>query len=241
MSAALADHDRILRAAIERFGGRVFSTGGDSFAAIFATGPDAIAAAVESQLGLQRPDVRGDILRVRMAVHVGEAERRGDDYFGPALNRCARLMAVGHGGQILVSLAAAESYHTRLGGIALVGLGEHRLKDLTRSEHVFQVSHPDLPSEFPYLRSLDVHSHNLPIQVTSFIGREKELEQVRELLGTTRLLKADRTTSMRSTVAPSARPCSTINRASLWALAEPAGGRIVVPGDDAISPGFHRL
>lgn len=188
MSAALADHDRILLAAIERFGGRVFSTAGDSFAAVFAAGPDAISAAVESQLALRRPDIRGDILRVRMAVHVGEAEQRGDDYFGPALNRCARLMAAGHGGQILVSLAAAESYHTRLSGITLVGLGEHRLKDLTRSEHVFQVSHPDLPSEFPSLRSLDVHSHNLPIQVTSFIGREKELEKVRELLGRTRLL-----------------------------------------------------
>jgi predicted ATPase/class 3 adenylate cyclase len=188
MSAALVDHNRILIAAIERFGGRVFSTAGDSFAAVFVAGPDAIAAAVESQLALRRPDVRGDILRVRMAVHVGEAERRGDDYFGPALNRCARLMAAGHGGQILVSLAAADSYHTQLGGISLVGLGEHRLKDLTRSEHVFQVAHPDLPSEFPSLRSLDVHSHNLPIQVTSFIGREKELDQVRELLGATRLL-----------------------------------------------------
>lgn len=188
MSAALADHDRILLAAIERFGGRVFSTAGDSFAAVFAAGPDAIAAAVESQLGLRRLDVGREILRVRMAVHVGEAERRGPDYFGPALNRCARLMAVGHGGQILVSQAAAESYYTELDDITLLGMGEHRLKDLTRSEHVFQVAHPDLPLDFPSLRSLDVHSHNLPIQVTSFIGRERELEQVRELLGLNRLL-----------------------------------------------------
>lgn len=188
MSAVLADHDQILLAAIDRHGGRVFSKAGDSFAAVFANGPYGIAAAVESQLALRRLGVGGEILGVRMALHVGEAEHRGDDYFGQTLNRCARLMVVGHGGQILVSQAAAESYHGDLGNITLLGMGQHRLKDLTRPEQIFQVAHPDLPSDFPPLRSLDAHSHNLPIQVTTFIGREQELARVRELLDATRLL-----------------------------------------------------
>jgi hypothetical protein len=122
-----------------------------------------------------------------MALHSGEAVARAGDYFGQALNRAARLMSIGHGGQILVSAATAELDQAPP-GTALLDLGEHRLKDLIRPEHVYQLTGPGLPTEFPALRSLGALPNNLPMQLTSFIGRENELAAVRRLLKATRLL-----------------------------------------------------
>lgn len=126
-----------------------------------------------------------------MALHTGAAEERDGDYFGQPLNRVARLMAAGHGGQTLLSLATQELTRDFLPpAVSLLDLGERRLRDLARPEHVFQLLHPSLPAEFPPLRSLDNPAlpNNLPQQVTSFVGREKEITQVRALLGKTRLL-----------------------------------------------------
>src|SRR5713101_7057302 len=118
-----------------------------------------------------------------MALHTGEAEQREGDYYGPALDRCARLRAAAHGGQVLLSLATQELVRDALpGGVSLKDLGLCRLRDLQRPETVFQLLHPDLPGEFPALRSLDTMPHNLPQQLTSFIGREREIDAVKRLL-----------------------------------------------------------
>src|SRR5215475_2416262 len=156
MRTALARHDALLREAIEAHGGRVFKTVGDAFCAAFATAPGAIEAA----LGAQRA-LRAELwpqqapIRTRIALHTGAAEFRDDDYFGPPLNHVARLLAVGHGGQTLVSAITHDLCRDRLpAGATLKSLGEHGLKDLSRRETVFQLGHPDLPQAFPPLRTL---------------------------------------------------------------------------------------
>ncbi len=190
MQAALARHDAILRAAIEEHGGVIFKTVGDAFCAAFTSAPRAVAAALSVQGGLREAfPGEGGPSRVRMAVHSGEAEVRDGDYFGRVVNRVARLLAAGHGQQILVSGATRELL---LGGLPedamLRDLGEHLLKDLERPEHVFQLDHPELPADFPPLRSLSALPHNLPQQLTSFVGREREVARLRELLATHRLV-----------------------------------------------------
>jgi predicted ATPase/class 3 adenylate cyclase len=190
MRLALARHDAILRRVIESHGGHVFKTIGDAFCAAFATAPDALGAALAAQRALHA-EVWGEVepLRVRVALHAGAAEQREGDYFGPPLNRVARLLEVAHGGQILLSQPTADLARDSLSGSAgLRDLGEHRLKDLARPEHIFQLLHLELPAEFPPLHSLDALPNNLPLQVTSFIGREREIEEVRQLLEKTRLL-----------------------------------------------------
>ena len=186
MRLALARHDEILRSAIESRAGYVFSTGGDSFAAAFAAASDGARAALEAQgaLGAERWGT-AEPLRVRMAVHSGSAELRAADYFGPALNRAARLLAVGHGGQILMSQSAAALIGDGFDA-TLTDLGEHRLKDLTEPERVFQLS--EMPDRFPPLRSLDAYPNNLPLQLTSFVGREDQLEEIAQLITEYRLL-----------------------------------------------------
>ena len=190
MKAALARHDALLRTLIEANNGRVIKTTGDGLHAAFASAADGVGAVVATQRALLAEAWPEPVsLRVRMGLHTGEAELRDGDYFGPALNRAARLMAVGAGGQILVSQATAGLLQDRLpAGVSLADLGEHRLKDLVHPEHVFQVVAPDLPNEFPPLKSLTTLPHNLPVQLTSFIGRDKEIAGVRRLLGGTRLL-----------------------------------------------------
>src|SRR5262249_19584479 len=154
MREALRHHDDLLRACIEGHGGRVFKTMGDAFCAAFANPRGAVEAVLACQqwlpaLALETPG--GPLpLRVRMAIHTGIAERRDGDYFGPPLNRVARLVAVGHGGQVLLSEAAQVLLRGDLPpSAALAALGEHRLKDLGRPESVSQLLHPDLPSDFP--------------------------------------------------------------------------------------------
>ncbi|HZO91340.1 MAG TPA: tetratricopeptide repeat protein [Chthonomonadaceae bacterium] len=184
MRQALAHHDALLQTAVESHNGHVFKTVGDAFCAAFAIAPDALAAALSAQRALTTEAwPAGLSLRVRMALHTGNAEEQNGDYFGPPLNRVARLLAIGHGGQVLLSQATRDLLP---GDAPLTDKGSHRLKDLQQPEHVFQLAAPDLPSAFPPLRSL--RNTNLPIQSTSFIGREREMAQLKELLASTRLL-----------------------------------------------------
>jgi predicted ATPase/class 3 adenylate cyclase len=195
MREALRHHDDLLRDCIESDGGRVFKTMGDAFCAVFANPRGAVQAVLAAHqwlpaLTLETPD--GPLpLKVRMALHTGVMEERDGDYFGQPLNRVARLLAIGHGGQVLLSLAAAELVRDHLpAGVSLSDLGEHQLKDLGRPETVFQLGHPDLVAAFPPLRSLDNPElkHNLPRQPTRFIGRDKELDEVKALLGRSALV-----------------------------------------------------
>jgi predicted ATPase/class 3 adenylate cyclase len=189
MKDSLVTHDRIMRSTIEDHRGYVFSTAGDAFAAAFARASDAVSSAVAAQRMFGRADWGEAVVRVRTGLHTGEAEEREGDYFGPALNRGARLMAAAHGGQVLVSSATAQIVADQLPqGVSLVELGEHRLKDLSKKEHVFQIRHPELAHEFPPLRTLDEVPNNLPIELTSFVGRETEVGQVASLLNDVHLL-----------------------------------------------------
>lgn len=187
MAAAIARHDAILQQAVQAAGGQVFKTTGDG---VFAAFP-ACGAAIRAALAAQR-DIAGEVfpdigaLRVRMVVHFGPASARGGDYFGPGLNRAARLLAAARGGQVLIS--AAASLAALPPGAALLDLGSHRLKDFPQPESIYQLTAPGLPGEFPPLASLDSHPHNLPAQVTSFIGRDAEIDAVIEALGRHRLV-----------------------------------------------------
>ncbi|HLW37194.1 MAG TPA: adenylate/guanylate cyclase domain-containing protein [Candidatus Eremiobacteraceae bacterium] len=184
MQAAVAQHERLLRAAIERHHGYVFKTIGDAFCAAFATAPEAARAALESQTSLAAEDfsaVGG--LRVRIGIHTGHADERDGDYFGPAVNRVARLMSIGHGGQILLSAASRALVESELPqGASIQDLGSHRLKDLTNPEQVWQLTIPGAAETFPPLKSLDALPNNLPIHHTSFRGRERDLDDVKKLL-----------------------------------------------------------
>jgi predicted ATPase/class 3 adenylate cyclase len=189
MTVDLARHDELLRACIEIAGGEIFCHTGDGMAAAFTAAPDAVAAAVAAQRALTATTWAAGPLRVRMAIHAGVAQRREGNYFGAALNRVARLLGTASGGQVLCSQAAAERIGTQLPvEVALIDLGEHRLADLARPERVFQLTHPDLPSQFPPLRSLGAHRHNLPVALTPFIGRTWELQELSRLLAESRLL-----------------------------------------------------
>jgi predicted ATPase/class 3 adenylate cyclase len=184
MRVALARHDALLRQAIERHGGYVFKTIGDAFCAAFGTAPAALAATLDAQLALQSEDWGElDAIRVRMALQTGTAELRNDDYFGPPLNRVARLLGAVHGGQVLLALPTAELVRDSLPADAsLHDLGDHQLKDLIRPERVFQLLHPQLPSEFPPLRTLDRRPNNLPIQATPLVGRDDDVAAARAQL-----------------------------------------------------------
>lgn len=155
MKDAMARHDSIVRAAIESNFGAIFTTAGDEFCSAFSSAHHALGAALEVQFSLQGEEW-GDVspFRVRMALHTGNADERDGDYFGPPLNRCARLLSLGHGGQVLVSATTAHLLDADLPpDVGLDDLGTQKLKDLDRPEHVFQVAHPGLESSFPALRS----------------------------------------------------------------------------------------
>jgi predicted ATPase/class 3 adenylate cyclase len=190
MSRSLVRHEALLRQAIQAQDGYVFKTAGDAFCTAFATAPTALDAAIAAQEALQTEAWEQMVpLRIRMALHTGIAEERDADYFGSTLNRVARLLASGHGGQILVSAATQELVRDHLpGDVRLQDMGQVRLRDLERPEHVYQVLHPALPSDFPSLKSLDSIPNNLPEQLTSFVGRAQEMAEVRDRLRQTRLL-----------------------------------------------------
>jgi class 3 adenylate cyclase len=184
MVAAVARHIALLDAAIQAHDGVHFKTVGDAVQAAFPTAPDAITAALDAQRSLLTEDW-GEIgpLRVRMALHAGEAMVHNEEYQGPLLNRAARLLAVGHGGQILLSETAASLARDALPPETdLRELGEYRLPDLLEPECVFQLIHSDLPDVFPPLRTLETRPHNLPTQATPFLGREREVTEAATLL-----------------------------------------------------------
>jgi predicted ATPase/class 3 adenylate cyclase len=189
MRVALAAHDGLVRRGIEEQGGHIFKTVGDAFYAAFPSATRALASAIAAQRALYRqtwPDIPA--LRVRMALNTGTAEARDGDYFGPALNRVARLLAAGHGGQTLISLSTKEALGVLPDDISLRDMGERRLKDLSRPERIFQVVVPDLPSDFPPLNTLEAVPNNLPTALTSFVGRERELAEVKRHLEESHLL-----------------------------------------------------
>jgi predicted ATPase/class 3 adenylate cyclase len=184
MRAALARHDLLLREAVAAYDGHIVKGTGDGIHAVFATADGAVGAAVDAQLALAAEQWSvSEALRVRIGMHTGVAELREGDYFGSAVNRAARLMAIAHGGQVVCSQATADLVRDVLSeDVELVDLGEHRLRDLSRPERVVQVSARGVVEEFPLLRSLDVTRTNLPVQLTSFVGRDDEVKQVCALL-----------------------------------------------------------
>jgi class 3 adenylate cyclase len=190
MAAALARHNELLRAAIESHGGHVFKIMGDAFCAVFAAVPDATAAALSAQRALRAEDfIAVGGIRVRIALHTGHAHEREGDYYGPTLNRIARLVSIGHGGQILISGATAKLLQDAVTPDSILrDLGAHRLKDLARPEHVYQLAAPDLLDKFPALRSLDYLPNNLPQQLTSFVGRAGVDAEIKALLKEHRLI-----------------------------------------------------
>jgi predicted ATPase/class 3 adenylate cyclase len=190
MRVALARHDEILRKTVEAHDGAIVKTTGDGLHAAFATADHALGAAVDAQLALT-----GEVwplpepLRVRMGVHTGASEERDGDYYGPAVNRAARVAAAAHGGQILVSHATEELARDSLPAAhALVDLGEHRLRDLARAERVFQLAAPGLAGDFPPPRSVDAYPGNLPVQLSSFIGRDADVSAIVAALRDARLV-----------------------------------------------------
>jgi predicted ATPase len=176
MRIALARHDRVMTEAIQGHGGWLFKHTGDGVIAAFATPRAALEAAIEAQRQLDLP--------VRMGICTGEAETRGDDYFGPVLNRAARTMAAGHGGQVLVAASTAAM----VSGFDLADLGEHRLRDLAQPQRLFQLRAVGLRTSFPALKTLSAALGNLPARTTSLIGRDRDVAEVAALLHDARLV-----------------------------------------------------
>jgi predicted ATPase/class 3 adenylate cyclase/DNA-binding CsgD family transcriptional regulator len=186
MRLALTRHDRLVSAAIEQHGGQIVKSRDESdrVFAVFDRARDAVAAAYQLQSALHaEPWPTTAPLQVRIALHTGEATPREGAYDGTVVNRCARLRAAAHGGQILMSRATHDLLGDALpANVQLLDLGEHRLHDVTQPERIFQVASLSLPSEFPPPRGLDTRPHSLPIQRSALIGREREIAAVRDLL-----------------------------------------------------------
>jgi len=190
MARAVGLHDALLRDLVQAHRGRIVKTTGDGIYAAFESATDGVATVVAIQLALLDPAATAGMgLRVRCGVHTGPVQKRDNDYFGGTINRTARIMNAAHGGQVLVSQAIAEQLRAApLPDVSLKELGSVRLKGLATSEAVFQVVHPKLYQNFPALRELEATPNNLPQQLTSFVGREKERAEIEEVLGGTRLL-----------------------------------------------------
>jgi predicted ATPase/class 3 adenylate cyclase/DNA-binding CsgD family transcriptional regulator len=182
--AALARHDAILRRAVAAHGGAIFGNRGDGFGAAFASPADAVQAALTAQRSLwQEPWSETGPLRARMALHTGEVELQGDEYFGMPLHQCARIMDGAHGGQIVLSAATAALVGDALPADArLHDLGEHRLRDVARPQRLHQLVGDGLPIDFPPFRTGTAIPHNLPAQSTAFIGREHQVQAIQEVL-----------------------------------------------------------
>ncbi len=187
----LARHHEILNASVQQYGGYVFQIIGDAFCVAFHSAGDALNAVVKAQRALHAEAWTPAPVKVRMGLHTGRADYRADDQYDGylTLSHVQRLMSAAHGGQVLISLATEELVRDELPpGVTLRDMGERRLKDVARPERIYQVIIPDLSADFPPIRTLDSHRHNLPAQITSFIGREKEMAELRELLGAHRLV-----------------------------------------------------
>jgi predicted ATPase/class 3 adenylate cyclase len=190
MRPALARHDALARSAVEATRGVIVKMTGDGVHAAFGDPLDAVSAALQLQQALIDPGATHGIpFQVRCGLHLGVVEARDNDFFGNVVNRAARIMGAAHGGQVLLSQPVATLVGDRLpAGVTLRDLGAVRLRDLSSPERVYQLVHPQLRFDFPALRSLEATPNNLPQQVTSFIGRERELADVRKLLQSARLV-----------------------------------------------------
>jgi predicted ATPase/class 3 adenylate cyclase len=192
MFQAVSRHHAIIGNTIERHGGAMprDQGEGDSIFAAFPRASDAVTAALNIQLALHdEPWPEGVALRVRIALHTGEPQLAEGNYFGQAVSRCARLRGLANGGQTLLSSTTMELARDDLPpGASSKDLGAHRLKDFARPETVFQLAHPDLPDNFPPLHSDEARSDNLPLQLTTFVGREQEIKEIKDLLATIRLV-----------------------------------------------------
>jgi predicted ATPase/class 3 adenylate cyclase len=188
--AVQEDHFRLMRAAINDGDGVEIRTEGDAFFVVFPTARGAVRAAAAAQRAFAAHIFpHGEPIRVRMGMHAGEGVLGGDDYLGMDVNRTARIAAAAHGGQVLLSESARALAEPGLPeGVSLRDLGEHRLKDLTRPEHMYQLVIEGLPAEFPTLTTLDARPNNLPAQLTSFVGRDEQIATVERLLPESRLL-----------------------------------------------------
>ena len=184
MGEALKRHDAILAELISRFGGKIIKHTGDGVFAFFEQGsPLECAIEIQRRIGSEKWGKVGE-LRVRIAIHTGEAEKRGEDFFGTTVNRTARLLSAGWGGQILLTREVADTM-TLPENVELVNLGFHVLKDLAEPQEVYGIKHPDLHlKDFPALKTLSAHPNNLPTQATQFIGRKPELEEIANLVKT---------------------------------------------------------
>jgi len=190
IQAALARHDAIVRDAIAANDGQVFNTAGDAFCAAFPTAPDALAAALAAQRALNAVQWGETPIRVRMGLHTGSVRGPVDDYTAtPTLNRVSRVMSLAHGGQVLLTHVTGELLRQQLpAGVSLREMGRYRLKGIESAEHILQVVAAGLRSEFPPLKSGASIPNNLPLQLTSFIGREREIAAAKRALAETRLL-----------------------------------------------------
>ncbi len=191
MERSQTRHHEILRAAISSNHGHTFQVIGDAFCAAFHKAADALQAAFQAQIELTEEAWGEAVIKVRMGIHTGEAEIKEDGQYNGYLtmSRVQRLMSAGHGGQVLISLATEELVRDELPeGVTLHDLGEKRLKDLIRPERIYQLDIAGLPSDFPPLKTLDVYRHNLPTQLTSFIGREKEIAEIKKEVEAHRLV-----------------------------------------------------
>ncbi|HEX9301572.1 MAG TPA: tetratricopeptide repeat protein [Casimicrobiaceae bacterium] len=190
MSNALSAHDALARRAVGSHHGTVVKMTGDGMHAVFGDALDALGATLDLQQALADPSATGGVvLRVRCGLHAGAVERRDNDTFGSPVNRAARIMSAAHGGQVLLSQTVVDHLREVLpASVSLRDLGNVRLKDLATPEHVYQVVHPQLRRDFPALRSLEATPNNLPQQPTTFIGRTRELAELKGLLAKTRLL-----------------------------------------------------
>jgi predicted ATPase/class 3 adenylate cyclase len=190
MKFALARHDEILRAEIDQRDGHLVKTTGDGFHAVFTTARDAIGAAAAAQRALAREAwVETGPLKVRMGIHTGTAELRDGDYYGPTVNRAARIMAVAHGGQVVLSHVTGELVGEDLpDGLELLDLGEHQLRDLSRAERVYQLCGEGLAREFGALVSPTVVRGNLPTALSSFVGREADVAEVVKAFASARVV-----------------------------------------------------
>src|SRR6202795_3913830 len=188
--AVNATHLGLIRRAVDAHGGVCVRTEGDAFFGVFPEAGAAVAAAIEAQRALSAHDwPTNAAVRVRMGLHSGEAHLAGDDYGGFEVNRAARIAAAGHGGQTVLSEPTrllAEAALT--GGVAVRDLGRHVLKDVPAPERLFQLDIPGLRTEFPPLKTSRPSSGNLPLRMTSFLGRDRELGELRGLLETRRLV-----------------------------------------------------
>jgi class 3 adenylate cyclase len=175
---------QLLRTAFQHYHGHEIDTQGASFFVAFARATDAISASIEAQRALAAQKwPEGVAVRVRMGLHTGEPQLATENYVGLDVHRAARIMSVGHGGQVLLSQTTRDLVEQALpDGVGLLDLGEHRLKDLSASIRLFQLDIAGVPADFPPLKTLDSHPNNLPIQPTWLVGREREAHAIEDLV-----------------------------------------------------------